>query len=360
MKILYGVQGTGNGHLTRARAMQKALLAQGIEVDWVFSGRPREEYFGMEVFGDYQCFQGLSFSIKAGQVDPIKTVSQASFTKLLKDVQALKPEQYDLVISDFEPVVAWAAKVKKVSCIGLGHQYAFLHDIPKTKNAFASYAIMKWFAPVSEAIGVHWHHFNQPILPPIIEQQSFSTINASSSKVALVYLPFESTTEVIKTLNKLPFRFIVHARDIDGGFYGNVHVKGFSVTGFKDSLQACDSVICNAGFELASECIHLGKRLLVKPLAGQVEQLSNAEALKTLGWGDVTDHIDAKSICYFLTTAKATQVRYPDVPKLLASWIKQYPRVELRDIVETAWSEVDINSQLESTSSPKGVMEWGR
>ena len=39
MKILYGVQGTGNGHITRGRAMQKALSDAGIEVDWVFSGR---------------------------------------------------------------------------------------------------------------------------------------------------------------------------------------------------------------------------------------------------------------------------------------------------------------------------------
>jgi len=36
MKILYGVQGTGNGHLTRARVMAKACKEKGIEVDWIF------------------------------------------------------------------------------------------------------------------------------------------------------------------------------------------------------------------------------------------------------------------------------------------------------------------------------------
>ena len=45
MKILYGVQGTGNGHVTRARIMAKAFAAKGVEVDWVFSGRPREDFF---------------------------------------------------------------------------------------------------------------------------------------------------------------------------------------------------------------------------------------------------------------------------------------------------------------------------
>ena len=42
MRILYGVQGTGNGHITRARTMLPALQAAGIDVDFVFSGRPSE------------------------------------------------------------------------------------------------------------------------------------------------------------------------------------------------------------------------------------------------------------------------------------------------------------------------------
>jgi UDP:flavonoid glycosyltransferase YjiC (YdhE family) len=35
MKILYGVQGTGNGHITRARIMAKAFADAGVQVDWV-------------------------------------------------------------------------------------------------------------------------------------------------------------------------------------------------------------------------------------------------------------------------------------------------------------------------------------
>jgi len=34
MKILYGVQGTGNGHISRARVMSKALKQQNIDVDF--------------------------------------------------------------------------------------------------------------------------------------------------------------------------------------------------------------------------------------------------------------------------------------------------------------------------------------
>ena len=39
MKILYGVQGTGNGHIARARAMSHAFKEHDVEVDFLFSGR---------------------------------------------------------------------------------------------------------------------------------------------------------------------------------------------------------------------------------------------------------------------------------------------------------------------------------
>ncbi|MEZ9793074.1 glycosyltransferase family protein, partial [Vibrio splendidus] len=43
MKILYGVQGTGNGHIARARAMAVAFRQQNIDVDFLFSGRDQSK-----------------------------------------------------------------------------------------------------------------------------------------------------------------------------------------------------------------------------------------------------------------------------------------------------------------------------
>mgnify|MGYP002700608893 CR=1 FL=1 len=48
MKILYAVQGTGNGHITRARVMAKAFnMRDEVEVDFIFSGRSKEQYFDL-------------------------------------------------------------------------------------------------------------------------------------------------------------------------------------------------------------------------------------------------------------------------------------------------------------------------
>ena len=58
MKVFYGVQATGNGHITRARAMAPKLKQAGIDVTWMFTGRPWEQLFEMEVFGDYEWLTG--------------------------------------------------------------------------------------------------------------------------------------------------------------------------------------------------------------------------------------------------------------------------------------------------------------
>lgn len=339
MKILYGVQGTGNGHITRARAMQVALAEAGIEVDWVFSGRPQDKFFDMEAFGDFTVFKGLTFITKAGKVDLLKTFAEASLAQMYQDIRTLSLSSYDLVVTDFEPVVAWAAKKRGLPCIGIGHQYAFNHDIPKAENSFASDAIMRWFAPVSLGVGVHWHHFNQNILPPIIEPDPTEQVSADRT---LVYLPFERSADVLQVLNQFSHPFIFHCGDIAPGQYANVLVKGFSRAGFQDSQHNTDGVICNAGFELASEALSQGRKIMVKPLKGQMEQASNALALAELGFGLTTSKIDVASIRQFLNNSQTTKVNYPDVPKLLAQWLKQYPVQSLESLVAQSWQNVDV------------------
>ncbi len=67
MKILYGVQGTGNGHIARARAMSEAFKAHEVQVDFLFSGREPDKYFSMEAFGDYQTRRGFTFVTEKAQ-----------------------------------------------------------------------------------------------------------------------------------------------------------------------------------------------------------------------------------------------------------------------------------------------------
>lgn len=88
MRLLYGVQGTGNGHITHARAMARELAGTDIEVTFLFSGRPKEELFDMEGFGDYLWRAGLTFKTRRGRVSYLRTALTSSPLQFLKFLPA--------------------------------------------------------------------------------------------------------------------------------------------------------------------------------------------------------------------------------------------------------------------------------
>lgn len=55
-RILYGIQGTGNGHLARARALVNELRNAGLKLDFVLTGRAPEDNFDIELFSDFKTY----------------------------------------------------------------------------------------------------------------------------------------------------------------------------------------------------------------------------------------------------------------------------------------------------------------
>ncbi len=339
MKILYGVQGTGNGHTTRARIMAKALANAGAQVDWVFSGRERDKFFDMEAFGNFQSYRGLTFATQSGKVLFLKTALNSNLTQLYRDTRDVNVEGYDFIINDFEPVSAWAAKRAGKKVIGISHQNAFFYDIPKADSNIFTNWFMHNFAPVTMPIGLHWHHFNQPILPPMVEQANH--LNYSTPKHYLVYLPFAGVDDIVPQLREFPeYDFFVYQPVPAAYDEGHIHVRPFSREGFQADLHRCEGVICSAGFELPSEAIHLGKKILVQPVAGQMEQKSNALALEKLGYGQVAKHFDVETLGKWLPLKAPTKARdYPDVAKALVNWLLQGGGEDIRTLQQQLWQE---------------------
>jgi uncharacterized protein (TIGR00661 family) len=339
MKILYGVQGTGNGHITRARIMAKALADVGATVDWVFSGRERQQYFDMEAFGDFQSYQGLTFVTQSGKVLYLKTALAANLGQLLKDTRKVNVEGYDLIINDFEPVSAWAAKRAGKKVIGISHQNAFYYDIPKKGSNPAVSWFMRNFAPVTLPIGLHWHHFNQPILPPLVEASHYP--NVSTPGHYLVYLPFAGLDDIVPQLRAFTdYHFYIYQPVPAAYDEGHIHVRPFSREGFQQDLHRCEGVICSAGFELPSESINLGKKLLVQPVAGQMEQRSNALALDQLGYGSVANELNEATIGRWLPLKSPNQPRhYPDVAKALVNWMIHTGGENIEMLQEQLWPD---------------------
>ncbi len=341
MKIFYGVQGTGNGHITRARVMAKELYAAGIDVTFQFTGRPTDQYFDMEVFNGYQSRTGLTFHTEKGQVSYFKTALDAKPITFFKDMSSLDLGGYDLVISDFEPVTAWAAKKQKIPVLGIGHQYAFNHKIPREGADPIAEQVMKYFAPADIGVGLHWHHFGQPILPPIIETPE-APKSIIKNKI-VVYLPFEDPHEVIRLL--MPFKhfeFHVYSPVTVSSPYSHITSHHLSRNGFQKDLYDCAGIISNAGFELASESLQLGKRILAKPLHAQMEQISNAAALQQLGYGHVMKDLNSHVLDHWLHDNRAVHITYPNIAKVLVEWIQNGMPEMNEDFIEAIWNTVDI------------------
>jgi uncharacterized protein (TIGR00661 family) len=347
MKILYGVQGTGNGHISRARAIASELEKTNVEVDFLFSGRANNGYFAMESFGDFKLRQGLSFATHKGRVSYARTALNNNPAKFVNEARTLDLKEYDLVLNDFEPVSAWAAKFQGIPCIGVSHQNAFRYDVPKATFGLVDRAVIHQFAPCDYELGLHWYHYDQPILPPIISHQSQSSPEFGDA--FLVYLPFELPGHITRLLTRFgDAKFICYHPSIKSQYQSeNVIYKPLSLDGFKSDLAACRGVVCNGGFELPSEALALGKKLLLKPLKGQFEQQSNVATLEALGLATTMQELDTSIMTQWVKEDLAEPVYYPNVAQEIVKWLLEANWSEQNSLVENLWSKVVFPSYVE-------------
>ncbi|MDO6562733.1 glycosyltransferase family protein [Amphritea sp. 1_MG-2023] len=339
MKILYAVQATGNGHITRARVMAPALQQAGVEVDFLFSGRSADKLFNMEPFGDYQLRRGLTFIVRDGVIDRWASLKHNNLVQLIKDIRSLDLQEYDLIISDFEPISAWAAKLQNKPCIGIAHQYAFRYPLPGPKVGRIMMPMIYFFAPVQQSIGLHWHHFDGPILPPLIEPQPYPITQQEG--MILVYLPFETRAQIRRWLAPLhDYTFHIYS-DIDQPEdEGHLLWRPLSREAFRRAQASCEGVIANSGFGLSSEVLQSGKKLLTKPLSGQPEQQSNAAILKSLRLADVFNELTAEQFYRWTRQPSPKAIVYPDVAASLAGWIAEGCKRSAAQLAQSLWQDV--------------------
>lgn len=187
MKILYAIQGTGNGHLSRARDIVPLLKAH-CKTDVLISGTQADLDIPFDI--NYR-FTGLGFIFgKSGGVDLVNTYKKNNIKRFLREVKSLDLSDYDLIINDFEPVSAWAASQQKKVCIGLSHQSAVLSEKaprPSMPDPMGM-LVLKTYAPVSEKFGFHFQKFDKNIFTPVIRQE-VRNLKPSHGNHITVYLP---------------------------------------------------------------------------------------------------------------------------------------------------------------------------
>lgn len=283
MKILYAIQGTGNGHLSRARDIIPLLQKKG-ELDILVSGIQADVELPYPV--KYK-FKGLSFIFgKKGGIDLIATYKKSNLKQLYKEIKSLPVEEYDLVINDFEPVSAWACKMKHKKCVGLSHQAAVINKRspkPKKKDLVGK-AVLNNYAPVTEAYGFHFGAYDKNIFTPVIRSQVRKAKPVNNGHYT-VYLPSYSDERIIKVLGEIRnIQWQVFSKHSKKEYKEkNIHIRPVNNDDFIESLITCTGILCGAGFETPAEALYLQKKLMAIPMKGQYEQQCNAAALKDMG-----------------------------------------------------------------------------
>lgn len=316
MKILYGIQGTGHGHISRAREILP-LLSEQAEVDVIISGyNCHMKLDGTDVIQK----RGLSLAYDSrGSVSYLKTALQLKPISFILDVHSINPANYDLVISDYEPVTAWATMNSKTPGIALSHQASFLSKkSPRpNKRSFLAEQLLRNFAPCNQSIGFHFNRYDSFILPPIIRRDVLN-IEPTHGDHITVYLPAFDHQLLIPIFHQFPEKeWYLFSPSCHEFFKDkNVNVNPVGNQSFLKSMKSGLGVVTSAGFETCAESMFLGKKLLTIPIKNQYEQLCNAASLKKMGI----------HVIYELDSTFREKI---------ADWLNNAPIIPLKEVADT-------------------------
>jgi uncharacterized protein (TIGR00661 family) len=314
MKVLYAIQATGNGHVSRANEIIP-LLEKKCELDILLSGTQAD--VGLNYLIKYKQ-KGLSFIFgKKGGVDLYKTLKQMQSKKFISEIKNLPVEEYDLVINDFEPISAWACKIKNIPCIAMSHQFAVLHkNAPKPVKAdvFAT-MVLKYYAPCKTGVGFHFKSYGDNIFTPVIKKE---IRNAQTKNLGhyTVYLPAYEDKKLISFFSSFKnIQWQIFSKHTKKTYTeGNCRIRPVSTINFTESFTTCAGIVCGAGFETPAEALQMGKKVLVVPMKHQYEQHCNAAAAKDLGV-PVIKSLKKKhlhKVENWLNEKEALQINFPD------------------------------------------------
>jgi len=322
VRILYGIQATGNGHSARAKELIPELK-KFAKIDVLTSGPGADINIGHPI--KYKK-TGIRLAYKNGQIDVVGSFKTADINQLLRDIYSLDLSKYDLVISDFEPITAWAANIQRVKSIGISHQYSFLSNKLKKELPFNLMFdfTTNFFALCDKTISLNYKSYGPDMYTPMI-RKDLREAKVTEGNHITVYLWNEKNRDIVHTLRK--FKDIKWEK-----FSGRVKkekTKGnitFRKTeNFGESLASSKGAIMGTGFTATAETLYLGKKLLTIPQTNNPEQEANAIQLEKMGIRVVRkiDKHFKKEIKDWLENYYPVKIKYPDIaPKIVKDIIR--------------------------------------
>jgi uncharacterized protein (TIGR00661 family) len=311
--ILYGVNGEGSGHSSRAREVIAHLQDQGHRVHVASCDRGLRN-----LKDDFEVTEigGLRLAYVHNRVRYGKTVlgNLLNVPQATRSIRALEHKanawNLDLVITDFEPITCHLGHKRGLPIIAIDNQH-LLTDTQITypreyrKEAVATKLVTKLMTPHADAYLVI--SFFTPrvkprkkktyLFPPILRAEILQAKPVDGDLI-LVYVT-SAAHDLTAVLKNVRQRFVCYGFNRDGRD-GNLEFRKPSMEGFLRDLCNCRAIVANAGFSLISEALYLGKPYLAWPVKRQFEQVFNAFYIGETGYGAYWEDLNKERVESFL------------------------------------------------------------
>ncbi|MBN1329764.1 MAG: hypothetical protein JXA54_09850 [Candidatus Heimdallarchaeota archaeon] len=298
MKILYGVNSNGFGHINRSSIFINELMKMGHEVHILYAGKPPPNY-ALNLTPNTMYREGLRDICEKNQIKLGKTFFNFLFKvpkilRIKKEILGVaKKEKYDIYFADMELNVANAAKKIKKPCFNINHQKAVF--FPTTKQLpghhfdkfickfliddVAPYYTRSYAIDYTDKIERNANVYRYPL----IHKPELENYEVSREDHIVAYLANADYKRIINVFSKFPEEtFYIYGFDEEKKI-NNLIFKNISRTGFLKDLTSAKAVIGNAGFSLTWEVCLINKLIWTIPYKHQYEQLVNADRLTKLG-----------------------------------------------------------------------------
>ncbi len=297
MRIVYGCNTQGQGHLSKAAALVPILSQWGHEVWVVSSGASLVSGYRFE---HHLHVPGLEYVITDGQTDYQATAvswglglprMMSSLMRVRKLVREFKPE---LILSDFEPFSASPMLGADCPVVSVSRQVTLCDpEIASPEGLdfdrrLARSTIRLFLMGADRQYGYHYQPTTWRCLPPIIRPE-LAEVVPSEGDYLFVYnfhhCSVGRADELVRWSERrqTPVKVFGFMKEKKRGVEGLVEFCEPGRDALLTALAGARSVITTAGFTLPIESYLLGKPTVVVPIPGQWEQLTNAFHLEEAG-----------------------------------------------------------------------------
>ncbi|MFC7217630.1 glycosyltransferase family protein [Streptomyces polyrhachis] len=343
LSVIIGVNGIGMGHTVRQSVIAQFLRDRGHHVRIVTNGVGRAEYFRDLGFTAWDAWMPtlLARGDRIHARDAVRANLRQAPAGLLRHLQLRRAVRNsgvpDVFVTDYEPNTPRLAYHFDRPLISIDQQSKYRHlDLPVVGRyaRTADEQRLRYFAPRVDRSFICSYvpldaegrqvEFIAPVVPDAVRSAP-TTIEPLATAYFSRYFdhgPQESVRQLASIFRQsVPDRKLriytqpSELRSLRGYADARVEVRAFDREAFIADMARSEAVFSNAGFNLISEALVLGKPVHLVPLP-TYDQHWCAQVVDEAGLGTSAPRIEAQSVLDFLARARSLRdnvVRHRDL-----------------------------------------------